>query len=122
MIFVELETPEPIPAGGEVRGYAEWQPELKEQGRACEVSLRWATEGRGDTDEGVVAHVSFPLNPGVPQEPTRFPFRFQLPADGPVSYYGSLLTVYWEVRARIDVSWAIDPRARRRFTVVPRLL
>lgn len=121
MISVEFETPEPIPAGGELRGYALWSPDEGQRGSSFDLVLRWRTEGRGRRDSGIVARHRTPLTEGIPAEPVRFPFRFLLPPDGPVSYHGHLLSILWEVEARLDVSWAIDPKVVRPVLVVPRV-
>lgn len=121
MISVEFETPDRIPAGGELRGFVAWQPEPNARARSMRIAMRWFTRGRGDRDQRDVAVIEIPFTAGVPTEPTRFPFAFTVPPDGPVTYFGNLLTIEWEIQARLDVSWAVDPSVARLFAVVPRL-
>lgn len=122
MMSIELETSEPVPVGSEIRGRVLLQPVPGSKAASIDVALRWVTEGRGDTDRSTLGQARFPFPAGALSEPTVFPFRFLLPEDGPVTYFGNLLTVHWELEARLDVPWAIDPKVVRRFTVVPRVL
>ncbi|MDO5682414.1 MAG: sporulation protein [Propionibacteriaceae bacterium] len=122
MISVEFETPEPFVVGQSVYGVATWDPVGVTRGRAFIITVGWRTEGRGDTDTGVIATFNIPFTSGQPTTVTTFPFQFQLPPDGPVTYHGKLLRVLWSVTARVDVSLAIDPKQSRDFVVSPRLL
>jgi hypothetical protein len=63
-----------------------------------ELSLLWYTEGKGDSDLGVVHHELI-----VEDETTREiekSFRVRLPLL-PLSYAGKLLGIHWVVRVRI---------------------
>lgn len=122
MIFVELHHPGPWPVGSDVSGHAVWEPSHAGSDRAREIriNLRWRTEGRGDRNSAIVQFLRIPLTQGPPPTATRFPFRFTLPPDGPVSYHGSLIRVLWEIEARVDISWAVDPKAVAPLIVVPR--
>ncbi len=122
MISIELDTPEPVVVGTEIRGRAVLTPVPGNRAQAVHVTLRWRTEGRGDTDRATIGEASFPFPAAALAEPTSFPFRFLLPEDGPVTYFGNLLTIHWEIQARLDVPWAIDPKVERRFVVVPRVM
>lgn len=123
MIFVELDHPGPWPVGAQLSGHIIWDPSHSgsERARAILVNLRWRTEGRGDRDSGVVQFLTIPFSAGPPPHVTRFPFRFTLPPDGPVTYHGYLIRVIWEIEARVDVSWTIDPKAAAPIIVVPRV-
>lgn len=122
MISVDFEAAQPFVVGQEVHGVVTWDPREVTRGRAMVVTVGWRTEGRGDRDRGTLATLHHPFNQGQPTTLTRFPFRFVLPPGGPVTYHGRLLRVIWSVDARVDVGWAIDPRASRDFVVSPRLL
>jgi hypothetical protein len=110
--------------GANVTGHAIWDPTHGGSDRAKEIriTLRWRTEGRGERASATVQFLRIPVAAGPPPAPTRFPFRFTLPPDGPVSYHGYLISVIWEIEARVDVSWAIDPKAVVPLTVVPRVV
>ncbi|WP_432560210.1 hypothetical protein [Granulicoccus sp. GXG6511] len=122
MISVEFETREPFVVGQEISGVVTWDPRDVTRGRGFEITVGWRTEGRGDTDRGTISSVRTPFSDGQPTAVTKFPFRFVLPPDGPVTYHGRLLRVIWSVNARVDVGWAIDPRGSREFMVSPRLV
>lgn len=73
--------------GGSVVGTAAW-----DGGGAAEVSLGWSTSGDGAVDSAVVDTAS--LTGG---EAT---FSLAVPAEGPMSFEGSLVAVRWEVVLR----------------------
>jgi hypothetical protein len=63
----------------------------------------WHTDGKGDRDEGVVHEESWEAGrtgPGVdgPRE-----FRFKLPAEGPVTYYGHNIKIHWTVKVEATI-------------------
>lgn len=123
MIFVELAHSNPWPVGAQVTGLVIFDPAYagSDRATAIAISLRWRTEGRGDQNNAIVQTLTAHFTDGPPRTTTRFPFRLALPPDGPVSYHGTLFRVIWEVQARVDLSWGIDPRAVEPFLVVPRL-
>ncbi|MDO5498071.1 MAG: hypothetical protein Q4F67_00130 [Propionibacteriaceae bacterium] len=122
MISVDFETEEPFVVGQEVAGVVTWDPRNVTRARSFQIAVRWRTEGRGDRDEGTIARVDIPLPEGPPAAVTKYPFRFAIPPEGPVTYFGRLIRIIWEVEARVDIEWAIDPNTKVSFTVVPRLL
>ncbi|HHV22085.1 MAG TPA: sporulation protein [Propionibacterium sp.] len=122
MIFVDFETPAPFVVGQEVFGVVTWDPGQVTRARAFEISVGWRTEGRGDRDRRVIGVQTFPFTRGQPTTATKFPFRFVLPPDGPVTYHGHLLRIIWSVNTRVDIGWALDPRESHEFVVSPRLL
>lgn len=123
MIFIELAHASPWPVGAQVTGQVIWDPayEGSDRARAIMISLQWRTKGRGDRNSAIVHTLTIPFTDGPPRTTTRVPFRLALPPDGPVSYSGTLLEVIWEVHARVDLSWGIDPRAVEPLLVVPRM-
>jgi hypothetical protein len=46
------------------------------------------------------------------------PFRCKLP-DSPWSYAGKIVSIVWEVTVQLDIPWAKDIKAVRRFTLRP---
>lgn len=119
MISLELAGQGVFPVGSEVCGEVVIPAVPNARWRGVEIHLKWRTEGRGDTDSGTVGVVSHPIQPSA--GPARYPFRFMLPQDGPVSYHGQLLRIVWEIEVRIDVEWEFDPKDRWPITVVPRI-
>lgn len=72
------------------------------------IELSWTTQGKGDTDTEVVATVDIPAlkRPGESaREPleARDEREFSIPLpDAPYSFSGSLISVTWTLRARIE--------------------
>lgn len=78
--------------GDEIAGVVKWS--LDDAPRAVEVRLAWHTEGRGDTDVGIVYRERFVDLPRNGDER----FVFTMPA-GPVSFSGKLITLSWLIEA-----------------------
>ena len=76
--------------GERVEGQASW--ELDEPPRGLEVRLFWATSGRGDEDQEIVAVEPVP----APGASGWVRFGFQLPP-GPYSFSGQLVSLAWAV-------------------------
>ena len=67
--------------------------------KEAKVELRWRTEGRGTRDTEVVDTCLLDpqqLTIGIP-----LPFLVTTPADGPITYNGSLFRVIWEIKATV---------------------
>ncbi len=84
--------------------------------RAVRVSLRYTTEGRGDTDERTVAECELPVDEYGRTETT---FEFTVPVRGPISYDGRLIRVLWFVDAQVDVRLRRDPTVHIPVLVIP---
>jgi len=72
-----------------------------------EVRLGWRTRGKGNTDQDVVATVK-----------TGRDFWFRLPADGPYSFSGKLVSLVWAVEAERG-SWPRKETVRQEFILSP---
>lgn len=112
-----------VEVGGSVSGQLRLASELddlatesSQRVRAVRVSLRFTTEGRGDTDERSVAELEFPVDHNGRVEAR---FDLTVPHDGPISYDGRLVRVRWEVEARIDVKLRRDPTTHIPVLVIP---
>lgn len=66
--------------------------------KKAELSVLWVTEGKGDTDMGVIA-----LRELDPQVGPEYPLEAALPLL-PLSYNGHLLKIHWLIRVRANVS------------------
>ena len=77
--------------GGSVAGSAVW-----DGGGAAEVALRWSTSGHGAVDSASVATQALSGGDAT--------FSLAVPADGPMSFEGSLVSVRWEVVLRVGES------------------
>lgn len=122
MISVEFGRPEPFAAGQDVEGVVIWDPAGVTRARGFECTIGWSTPayGHSDRDSATVATFSESFGDGSPTSVMRFPFRFEIPDQGPTTYRGKLFSITWTVQARIDVGWGKDPKVEREFTVVPR--
>lgn len=79
----------------------------------------WQTHGKGNRATGTAPEpITLYKGPWTPGEGYSYKFSFDAP-DGPVSYHGHYLNVDWFLEARADIPWAIDPKAREEFLVVP---
>jgi hypothetical protein len=81
----------PTAACGEpITGTATWSG--NDRGRDVVALLYLRTEGRGDLDSRIVAEARLGRAPGGEAN-----FSLLVPAEGPVTYHGSLLRVLWHV-------------------------
>lgn len=89
-------------AGAEVEGTVEVEVLEDVSFRELEVRLGWRTEGKGNRTGGVGASVRLE-GEGEWRKGTRrsYPFRLEAPW-GPLSYRGKILSVVWELEARLD--------------------
>ena len=86
--------------------------------KAVVVELRWRVRGRGNPGSQVIDTRT--LHNGPIEGSHEFPFEFPLP-NGPVSVAGQLMTIEWSAEARVDVDWAVDPKASATFDLLPTL-
>lgn len=91
-IGIELERTVCEPASV-VRGQVVLAPSPEAEDRKVELSVLWQTEGKGNTDLGVVLHRELPAGEGTHGFEVRLPLL-------PVSYRGALVSVRWLVRVR----------------------
>ena len=54
---------------------------------------------------------------GIQAGDTNFPFSFVLPENIPHSFQGTYGRVEYKLEAKVEVSWAIDPKTRKKFAV-----
>ncbi len=120
MITISMEQDGPIAVGGGISGRAMWVPERQVQVRGLVAQVRWRTEGRGIVNNAVVWQQTTPVGMVVIGSPVEIAFAATLPADGPVSYNGTLLRIIWEVEVHADIPMAADEQAALPFIVVPR--
>ena len=103
--------------GGEtVRGEIEVRTDEDVRCDGLTVELRWKTHGKGNSVHGDPVEVELFQGDWRAGAIQRYPFAIELPK-GPFTYHGHYLNVVWEVRARADVPWAIDPKAEREIAV-----
>lgn len=112
-LAIELDT-DVVECGDVVTGVVRWGP-LDDVPRRTVVKLRYRTEGRGDTDSDVADTLKFPGAAGGVES-----VELRVPAEGPMSVNGVLITVLWEVELSLDVARRRDPSTSVAITVLPR--
>ena len=95
VIEIERRSCEP---GSVLRGRVVLLPLPGEESRRVELSVLWETEGKGDTDAGVVLHRVLAAG-DAGSAGDAHPFEVTLPML-PLSYSGNLLKIGWRVRVR----------------------
>ena len=95
-----------VPPGGVLRGTVMLVPLSGDEGRRVELSVLWETEGKGDTDQGVVLYRV--LADGDPVAAAA-EHAFEAPLTVlPLSYNGTLIKISWLVRVRRLVTLGSD--------------
>lgn len=82
------------------------------------IQLAWHTEGRGTRFEKKIDETDVFQGQLSGSMPRNFDFRFEIPKE-PWSYEGTYINIVWEIVAKIDVSWARDPKDSVQFVVAP---
>ncbi len=96
--------------GDEIRGEVTVLANRDVKSNGLQIELGWATHGAGNVDKGTLEtfrEEHLHLSAG---RETTHAFRFVAPTR-PLTYHGTLLNVELRVNARVDVPWAIDPKA-----------
>ncbi len=78
----------------------------------------WQTHGRGNTATGRKQTSLLHQGELRAGELLSFPFRVTAPA-GPPTYHGRYINVDHYLNVRVDIPWAIDPKAREDYILVP---
>lgn len=104
-----------VECGGVVTGTASWSGNTRHQ--QVGVVLRYSTQGRGDTDSAVAARCVLGVD-----EAGWARFRLDVPPQGPVTYNGQLLRLFWQAMVRIPATRVTGKAGRSMadLTVVPR--
>jgi hypothetical protein len=84
--------------GQEVTGTVSWN--LPSPPTFAQLQLYWTTRGKGTVDLEVIDSVSFESPPGSAEHP----FRFRLPAAGPYSFSGKLISLVWLLKLHVKPS------------------
>jgi len=78
----------------------------------------WQTHGRGNTTTGPKATSVLYQGTLRAGELLSYPFRFTAP-EGPPTYRGRYLNIDHYLNVRVDIPWAIDPRLKEEYILVP---
>jgi len=119
LIDVRIETVQ-VEAGGEVKGQVYFLDEVAMLDRCKQLQIECRAHVHGSGSSEHVAAGDKLVRDGPIKVPLRVPFSFRIPTRGPISFQGRYVKIDWEIEVRIDVPWAIDPKATAAFDVVPR--
>ena len=104
--------------GSIVTGTATFVAEKAVTPKRISLDLLWSTRGRGDVSYAYLAEGNYEPGPVAAGETVRVPFEAALPEHAPRSFAGELIELYYCVRGRVDLPWAIDEKAEAEFAVV----
>lgn len=105
MVRIELDRKE-LRTDERLRGSAVWQSGGGKNPRKIEVQWRWRVVKPGQDRVEVVDNTVI-MEVGDRSQVT-VPFDFEIPAEGPLSYSGTLFSIVWEVFVNADLPWARD--------------
>jgi hypothetical protein len=101
-----------IPAGSMLDGTIQWSVPPTSGTVSGEITVLWQTEGKGDTDRGIV---HFEEVSGV--DTNRIALHVKLPLL-PLTYQGKLLKIHWLVRVRMKPERGPEAVKDATFTLV----
>jgi hypothetical protein len=90
-----------------------------ERCKAPTVTLQWQTHGRGNRSSGPESQVQLFEGEWGAGEQHAYAFEFIAPS-GPGTYRGTYVNLDHYLTARVDLPWALDPKAITEVLVVPR--
>lgn len=111
-LSIELAKPEGIYQIGEpITGCLKLVLEKEVQAQPLKLDLSWFTHGKGNRDSGGLQ--SLELHRGM-LEPGEHSFAFEFVIEsGPLSYHGEFINVDWQIEARLDLAWKLDPKIKQ---------
>lgn len=116
MIAIVLDR-DAVEAGSFLTGTLQWTGEAGRPARRFHAVLEWRTDGEGNTARGIGRGLQIAIAPG--QREGNFSLRLLVPYEGPVSFEGTLLSIHWFLRVRVDQR-GIDDQLEMEVKVVPR--
>lgn len=84
--------------GDEVTGYVIVDRSPESQPASIDIRLQWTTRGKGEKDIGVVDKQQFV--PDAIVDGARQKFKLRIPEDGPYSFGGKYISVFWTIELR----------------------
>lgn len=84
--------------GDEVTGYVIVDRSPESLPASMDIRLQWTTRGKGEKDVGVVDKQQFV--PGAIVDGARQKFKLRIPEDGPYSFSGKYISVFWTIELR----------------------
>ena len=118
-LSIKLAEPTRIYRGGEhVKGVVEVRADKDVKCNALKIATIWETHGRGNIDCGKCEETI--VFEGHWQAGEQQQYEFSLPCAGwPPTYHGGYLNIDHYVYAQADIPWALDPKEKQPFRVVP---
>lgn len=116
MIRIEKNASE-IRAGQTLKGQVVWSTDKGKSPRKIAVTIQWVVSGKGVKSENVLDSVVDDATESKTH--VVVPFEVEVPSYGPLSYDGKLFRVVWEIKAEVDLPFAVDEEERVAFTVLP---
>ncbi len=104
--------------GEKVRGKIEVKVNKEVTCKALGVEFCWQTHGKGDRDAKSIDKMVLSEKKWMVGSSLAFPFEFTVPRR-PLTYHGNYLNIDYYIKARADISWAIDPKAEEEIIVAP---
>jgi hypothetical protein len=82
------------------------------------IELAWATHGRGNHAGATISKLEYDGMMCPAGKTIAYEFRFNAPA-GPLTYHGHYLNVDHYIKVRLDIPWALDPKASEEYILLP---
>ncbi|MCP4379655.1 MAG: hypothetical protein GY794_26240, partial [bacterium] len=104
--------------GGIISGTVYITPQANTKCNGIRIELGWATHGRGNKDTETLDSIDHDGMQFVAGKTMACKFRFGAPS-APLTYHGHHLDINHYLAIRLDVPWAIDPKAREQYILLP---
>jgi hypothetical protein len=104
--------------GGTLPGLVRLTAQRTLKSRGVYVVARWRVAYKGTVDVGAGRELCLQKGDLPPGPAVELPFEYQLPGE-PWSYAGQLVTIEWELEARLDVPMGGDQKVATPFILAP---
>lgn len=118
-LSIELDRTGPLLPGESIEGHVEVFTDGGVRCESLDLTWGWEADGKFVTTTKVVTKETLFSDGELPGPGSRqFPFRVDVPDDGPFTYDGRYLTVGWLLKAEAEIPWSFDPDAEKEVEVV----
>lgn len=109
-LLVVLDEPQRVYyPGEEITGHVQVETDGECKCKSLDVVFEASTSGKGNRATVTLEKSQEFVGTWIGQAQHRYPFSFRVPDDAR-PYHGTLLTVSYQIHARADIPWAIDPK------------
>lgn len=109
-LLVLLDEPERVYfPGDDIKGHVQVETDSECKCKSLDVVFQVSTSGKGNRATVTLDKTQEFVGTWFGQAKHRYPFSFRVPDDAR-PYHGTLLNVSYQVHARADIPWAIDPK------------